>query len=69
MKRDRSLNDDEHIEFSVKRCHLKNQIILQDTKQEQSYSQIHSNHLYLFDKRNIIEKVQSWLDCIKSPKR
>ncbi len=69
MKRDRSLNDDEHIEFSVKRCHLKHQIILQDTKQEQSYSQTHSNHLYLFDKRNIIEKVQSWLDCIKSPKR
>jgi hypothetical protein len=68
MKRDRSLNNDQ-TELSLKRSHLRNEIIRQDTKQEQSYSQINSNHFNLFDKRHIIEKVQSWLDYIRPPNR
>jgi hypothetical protein len=65
MKRDRSLNNDQR-EFSLKRLHLRNEIILKDTKQEQSYSHINSNS---FDKKHIIEKVQLWLDKIRSTNR
>jgi hypothetical protein len=68
MKRDRSLND-ELTKFSVKRIHLQNEIILQNTKQEQYYSERNPNHLNLFDKRNVIEKVQLWLDNIRSANR
>ncbi len=68
MKRDRSLND-ELTKFSVKRIHLQNEIILQNTKQEQYYSERNPNHLNLFDKRNVIEKVQLWLDNIRLANR
>lgn len=68
MKRDRSLNN-EQTEFSLKRFYLKDQIILQDTKQKQSDSQMNPNHFNLFDKKNIIEKVQLWLDNINTTNR
>jgi len=63
MKRDRSLNNDQ-TEFSLKRLHLQNEIIHKDTKQEQSHLKINSIHLNLSGKKNIIEKVQLWLDYI-----
>jgi len=68
MKRDRSLNDDQ-TEFSLKRLHLQNEIILKDTKQEQTYSQINPNYFNSFDKKHIIKKVQLWLDNIISTNR
>jgi hypothetical protein len=68
MKRNRSLNDDQK-QFSLKRFDLNNGIILQDTKQEQSHSEINQNQFNLFNKRHIILKVQSWLDNIRSTNR
>jgi hypothetical protein len=65
MKRDRSLNNDQR-EFSLKRIHLQNEIIVKDTKEEQSYSQINTN---LTNKRHIIQKVQLWLNNIRSINR
>ena len=65
MKRDRSLNNDQR-DFSLKRIHLQNEIIVKDTKEEQSYSQINTN---LINKRHIIQKVQLWLNNIRSIKK
>jgi hypothetical protein len=68
MKRDRSLNDAQ-TEFSLKRVHLQNEIMFQDAKQNQSHSQINPNHSNLSNKRHVIEKVQLWLDNIKTTNR
>ena len=68
MKRDRSVHDDQ-TDFSLKRLHLQNQLIVKDTKEEQSYLQLNPNYLNLSVKKHIIEKVQSWLDNIRSANR
>jgi hypothetical protein len=66
MKRDRSINDNQ-TEISLKRLNLKNEIISEDKKQKECYFEMtRRNDLNSFNKRNIIEKVQSWLDHISS---
>jgi hypothetical protein len=68
MKRDRSSNDDQ-TEFSLKRFGIENKIAIKDTKQSQSHLKLNRTDLNLFDKRHIIDKVQLWLDNIRSTNR
>jgi hypothetical protein len=68
MKRDRSSNDDQ-TEFSLKRFGIENKIVIKDTKQSQSHLKLNRTDLNLFDKRHIIDKVQLWLDNIRSTNR
>jgi hypothetical protein len=65
MKRDRSLNNDQ-TQFSLKRVHLENEIICQNTKEEKYNFERNSIHLNSSDKRDIISKVQLWLNNITS---